>query len=119
MLTIFIRSVSDYSIQTGTLVLKHNFPTSAPRSVTAHVNIELVSSSLKPTDTQIGEWVNVIGHITDAPPRRQGTRRTRSLGTGNVVNVQAVVLWSAGSVKLGDYERILGERREVERRADK
>ncbi|KAI9711363.1 MAG: hypothetical protein M1812_007212 [Candelaria pacifica] len=112
----FLGCVTDYSTVTGTLLLKHDYPTSSPGPATARVNIDLVLSNIKATDTQIGEWVNIIGYITAPTPGRKNASLNRSIKDSNRVNVQAIALWSAGSIKLGNYERILEERKEVERR---
>lgn len=92
----------------------------------AVVDVNLLLSTLKSTDTQVGEWVNVIGYLEssneDCDARRQqlhgesaqqqggneAARRTR------VYRVQAVMLWSAGAVRIADYERVLEERKRLE-----
>ncbi|KAI9702570.1 MAG: hypothetical protein M1836_001050 [Candelina mexicana] len=109
-------SVTDYLTRSGTLVLKHNYLALSPGSATAYVNIDLILSSIKSTDTQIGEWVNIIGYITAPEFSQHHATSNRNFKASNGVNVQALVLWSAGAVNLGDYERILEERKEVERR---
>lgn len=112
-------SVAKYTTSTATLTLQHNYPAVAANSTTiALVDVNLLLSMLKPTDTQVGEWVNVIGYVTSQPvftakkERKSGSEALKRA----TVSVQAVMLWSAGSIKLGEYERVLAERQEVERR---
>ena len=112
-------SVTKYTSSTATLTLHHNYPTvsASPTSV-ASVDVNLLLSTLKPTDTQVGEWVNVIGYITSQPTRTAKTepRSASEALKWAKVFVQAVMLWSAGSIKLGEYERVLAERKDVDKR---
>ncbi len=62
---------------------------------------------MKSTDTQVGEWVNVMGYIEDD---NRGSRREKGRGraegeNAGAVRVQGIMLWSAGSVDLGQYEK--------------
>lgn len=72
------------------------------------VNVELLLSTLKSEETQIGEWVNVIGYIQD-------TRQPKPSKPSNIadaeIQVQAIILWSAGALKLDDYEKSLAEQK--------
>ncbi|KAI4122330.1 MAG: hypothetical protein LQ347_006539 [Umbilicaria vellea] len=113
----FLGCVTKYSTTSGCVTLQHVFPESLAPPVIAVVDVNLLLSTLKSTDTQVGEWVNVIGYLEssneDCDARRQqlhgesaqqqggneAARRTR------VYRVQAVMLWSAGAVRIADYER--------------
>lgn len=67
------------------------------------MDVNLVLGALCSTDTQVGEWINVMGYITvpsSTQHRDSGDKKT-------TVSVQAIVLWSAGSVKLNEYEDFL------------
>ena len=85
--------------------------------------MNLLLDNLKSTDTQVGEWVNVIGYVQDdekaTAPRncnRVLNQKTKASGmNGRVQIVQAVMLWSAGAVKLGEYEKSLEARRASEK----
>ena len=112
LLTSTTGSVSDYHVDTATLTLQHRYPASA--AVAAAVNIDLTLSTLKVTDTQVGEWVNIMGYITDGTQSKGVESRKEGNDLGLIVSVQAIILWSAGSIKLGEYERTLDERKEVE-----
>ena len=77
---------------------------------------------MKSSDTRIGEWVNVMGYIgcrtctkdADQSTRTKVPSGRRKLGTEtHEAKVQAVLLWSAGAVKLGDYEKNLENRKRV------
>lgn len=78
-------------------MLEHNYPPG--NSLAADVDIRLLLNTIKSGETQIGEWVNVIGYIEkDQPGKHTKTEPLRVL-------VQALVLWSTGPLKLQVYER--------------
>ncbi|KAI9881149.1 MAG: hypothetical protein M1830_007127, partial [Pleopsidium flavum] len=113
----FLGCVAKYTTSTALLTLQHKYPTSSPTPSTASVDVNLLLSTLKSTDTQFGEWVNVIGYVALGPVPESRVCKTSAEGARRVtVFVQAVMLWSAGSVNLGEYEKVLEERRAVARR---
>ena len=102
-------SVTKYNVRTGCLHLQHPCPLSSgkPSSiVSAVVDVGLVGPTLKSTDTQVGEWVNVIGYVVEKAV--DGTKQ--EIG----VRVQALMLWSAGAVNIKEYERAVEGRRATE-----
>lgn len=77
----------------------------------------------------MGAWVNVVGYV-EGLDGEEGSRRAKEKGgsvgkedvgveqvDGGVVRVRvkAVMLWSAGGVKIGDYERAVEGRMRAER----
>lgn len=90
----------------------------------------MILESLKREDTQVGAWVNVMGYVERV--MKEG-KRGQGRAQGNTalakdergweleepkavrVKVQAIMLWSAGGVKIGEYERILEERLKLEK----
>ncbi len=70
----------------------------------ALVDVNLVLESLGSEQTRVGEWVNVIGYITDAAPLADSREPTR---VSSRVHAQAVLLWSAGPLDVGRYETSL------------
>lgn len=110
-------SVAKYITSNASLLLQHNYPAvPASSSPVASVDVNLLLSTLKPTDTHVGEWVNVMGYVTSQSVCGSRAERPSEASKRATVSVQAIMLWSAGSIKLGDYERILAERKEVEKR---
>ncbi|KAG9242440.1 CST complex subunit Ten1 [Calycina marina] len=97
----FLGCVTSYSTKKASMTLEHNHP--AGNKLRALVNIELLLNTLKSTQTSIGEWVNVIGY-TKASATSGVSASARS---GPVVEVEALVLWSAGPLKLDGYEQSL------------
>ncbi|KAH0548599.1 hypothetical protein GP486_007858 [Trichoglossum hirsutum] len=91
-----------------------------PYPPTAYVDISLLLSSLKPTDTQFGEWVNVIGYVTEGSllVGSSGSDKKDALKSRErpSANVQAIMLWSANAIDVGEYEKALEDRLEAEKR---
>jgi hypothetical protein len=84
--------------------LRHDWPEGT--QIAALVDVKLLLENLKHEQTQTGEWVNVIGYIS---PTEQMAKRHQFLGSSATqqVHVQALLLWSAGPLKLGRYEHAL------------
>lgn len=68
------------------------------------MDIGLLVETMKTTDTQIGEWVNVVGYVGD---------KVYAQGQAGV-KVQALMLWSAEGIDLSVYERAVQGRMESE-----
>jgi hypothetical protein len=83
----------------ATLHLKDRFAsTTAPStSGSASVNVAYVLDALNIELTQVGAWVNVVGYVRSAGD--VGTDSHKSS-----CSVDAVVIWSAGAIKLDEYE---------------
>lgn len=97
------RSVTSYSTKTASLVLEHDHPPS--NAAKAVVDIKLLVTTLKGSETRIGEWVNVMGYIQTQQQSAGQTSNSHS------VQVQALVLWSSGPFSLDRYERCLESKR--------
>jgi hypothetical protein len=65
------------------------------------VDVSLILESLGEKQTRVGEWVNLIGYIT------QSSTQVKSLRATGEVAVQALLLWSAGPMNLQRYEQSL------------
>ena len=95
-------SVTDYSPKSALLTLEHNHPPGNILKV--HVDVKLLLNSLKSHQTQIGEWLNVMGYI-----ERRKKQSTPKTDEGDI-HVQALVLWSSGPFNLEGYEKSLGRK---------
>jgi hypothetical protein len=95
-------SVTSYSTATATLTLDHDFPRDT--NVSALVDMRLLLETLTTEQTRVGEWVNVVGYITSESiaTKSKGARRWPKK-----VHIQALLLWSAGSMDLQRYEKCL------------
>ena len=68
----------------------------------ALVDIELVLGNVKSYETRLGEWVHVVGYI--CAPKQSFLDRSR--GAKKEIPLQAIVIWSAGPLKLDEYEKL-------------
>ncbi|MCJ1450745.1 hypothetical protein MMC28_001079 [Mycoblastus sanguinarius] len=114
----FLGCVTKYTLSTGTLELQHTYPPPPAINVIALVDVTLLLEGLKREDMQVGEWVNVVGYVEEIikeGKRKRVDERDGDGGTGRVrrVRVKAVMLWSAGGVRIGDYERAMEERMNI------
>ncbi|KAE9377894.1 hypothetical protein N431DRAFT_328477 [Stipitochalara longipes BDJ] len=94
----FLGCVTNYSTKTALLTLEHAHPSKNP--VKAMVDVNLLLSTLKSDETQVGTWVNVLGYVE---------RKKQNLPNidEREVQIQALVLWSSGPFNLEGYERSL------------
>ncbi|KAK3378064.1 CST complex subunit Ten1 [Podospora didyma] len=103
----FSGCVTSYSIASAVLTLEHQLP-SDDHFVRALVDVKLVLERLGTDQTRIGEWVNVIGYITAInPPPAPAGERTDS-GECSKVQIQAILLWSAGPLDMQRYNTSVG-----------
>ncbi|CZR59759.1 uncharacterized protein PAC_09653 [Phialocephala subalpina] len=98
----FLGCVTKYSTKTAVLTLEHNHPPG--NMLQAQVDVNLLVTTMKSHETQIGEWVNVMGYVT---PQQSNTQAGQERLT---VNIQAIVLWSSASFNLQAYEKSLDHR---------
>jgi len=113
----FFGCVTHYALSSGTLTLQHAYPSPPTINAIALVDVTLLLEGLKREDIEVGAWVNVIGYVEDvvkdAGRKMNGKRKEEGqveAGGPVKVRVKAVMLWSAGGVKVGEYERVLEER---------
>ncbi|KAL9000520.1 MAG: hypothetical protein Q9169_000813 [Polycauliona sp. 2 TL-2023] len=85
---------------------------------------KLLLETLTWTDTQVGEWVNVMGYV-QSPEEGKGGKANRAKhgggkdgGERKVIKFQAVMLWSAGGINLWEYEKALEMRKKVDALAE-
>lgn len=107
----FLGCVLDYEDATGYVTVEHRYQinSSRPRSFTAQIDMNIVLGTAKPECFQSGSWINIIGYVQE-PPNRKSQKskasRSRSAVPGLPV-VQAVLVWSAGALKVDKYERAI------------
>ena len=114
----FLGCVTKYDLSTGVLELQHAYPSAFDTTVIALVDVNLLLENLKREDIVVGAWVNIIGYVEETVNKREKVRDLDgNMGQGGIsrvylVKVQAIMLWSAGSINIGEYERALTERLE-------
>lgn len=105
-------SVRRYEVSTGHLILEHNHPPSSTAKEPASVPVDVnhVLEDVKAEDFRVGAWLNVLGYVRERDDdNRKGSARSS-------IYVEAVMVFSAGAVRVGEYERILRDSQEVDRR---
>ena len=128
----FLGCVTRYTLSAGVLELQHAYHPPPKVPTIALVDVNVVLEGLKREDTQVGAWINVVGYVEEVvkegkraqgqaqekmgPATRNG-ERVREGPRVVRVRVQAVVLWNAGGVKIGEYERTLENRLKLEERS--
>lgn len=108
----FLSCVVDYDHKTGRLTVEHDYPRgTASKSLTrAVVDISMVLEGMKPDLLQPGNWINVIGYVRNrslSTARRSSTSRRKIVG--ELPEVQAVLVWSAGAIQVDKYEKTMAE----------
>jgi Telomere capping, CST complex subunit len=112
-----LRSVRDYDISLAQLNVEHTYPTEDPPTCVVRVDLSLVLETVHRDALDTGSWVNIIGYVkvsTSGKNKRKRSSHIEVNPTPEVV-VQAVLLWTAGSLRIGEYERAL-ERQKDERK---
>lgn len=89
-------SVNQYHHSSALLSLFHRFPSPQDNHI-AWVDISQLLDSVNQQHLEVGAWLNVIGYV--APSSSKSCTR-----------IQAIMLWSAGSINLQQYETALLQR---------
>ena len=74
------------------------------------MNVDVIVETMKREDLEVGAWVNVAGYV-------QGCKR-KARQDVLLVEVQAVMVWGARNVRLGQYEKAVAERLGAEGEVD-
>ncbi len=112
----FLGCVTKYALSSGVLELQHAYPSATDTNVIAVVDVNLLLENLKREDTVVGAWMNIVGYVEEVIDKREkGKELEGNMGQGKIprvdlVKVQAIMLWSAGGIKIGEYESALTER---------
>ena len=93
----YAESVDTYDSELAILRLRDRFPATSATSGAANVDVNNLLDVLNVETTQVGAWVNVIGYV-----RQNIEMQPTSKSRGSTVD--AVLIWSAGAVKLDEYE---------------
>lgn len=115
--------MEQYDVASATLTLKHRYPEHSPdRRIV--VDIDHLLEDMDRHNLDCGAWVNVMGYVKGAleqhPAEKTGgarsekeSRRQSRVGHGCLL-VAPIMLWSAGAIDLGAYERALEARKQAD-----
>ncbi|KAJ5760576.1 hypothetical protein N7520_007732 [Penicillium odoratum] len=121
----FLGCVRQYNVAIGHLILEHNYPRSKSESSTVAVDINAVLESLTAEDLRVGTWLNVLGYVRDSTTPESFSSQVDSQNLNSTVPIkvasrpvyiEAVMVFPAGAIALGEYERILRHVQDVESR---
>ena len=115
ILLTFRRSIVQYEPVEACVVLEHAYPKDASPIPRIRVDISLVLENVKSTTLAAGAWINVIGYILALPRSIRKKRDDRLRCADQSAHLQAVLIWSAGAIRIGEYEHTLEEQRLVQR----
>lgn len=87
------------------------------------VDVSPLLESLKSEDLSVGTWLNVVGYIRplqhESQSQSQRSSRRNSARGGPLCVVDAVMIFSAGSIEISEYECILSDLLVLEQRVAK
>ncbi|KAJ5157417.1 uncharacterized protein N7482_008517 [Penicillium canariense] len=129
----FLGCVRQYDVKTGHLILEHNYPRSRKEPCSVSVDVNAVLEDLTSEELRVGAWLNVLGYVRDSTTptpsfcSSQLDSSQQSIGASEIVNIpvkvaprpvyiDAVMVFPAGAIAVGEYERILRNAQDVERR---
>ncbi|OQN95655.1 hypothetical protein B0A48_18179 [Cryoendolithus antarcticus] len=91
----FLGCVSSYDVPSATLIFEDHAAIS--RRSTVLVNVDGITSTLNAELTQIGALLNVVGYVDHRSVVNASEKKSSA-------NVNALMIWSAGAVKVDEYE---------------
>ncbi|KAI2640077.1 CST complex subunit Ten1 [Xylaria nigripes] len=102
----FLGCVTGYSTRSAEITLKHGYP-KGNGDVEAIVDVRLLLQTVKSEQTDVGQWIHVIGYLTSIRHTTAATdyRNCPERKTVLRVGVQALILWTAQDLDLGAYEK--------------
>ncbi|KAJ5948595.1 hypothetical protein N7454_001902 [Penicillium verhagenii] len=128
----FLGCVRQYDVAVGHLVLEHNYPRTKEEPSMVSVDINAVLETLTAEDLSVGTWLNVLGYVRESTTpepsfsssqmdsqlsfSQPATRTSNSKVASRPVYIEAVMVYRAGAIALGEYERILQHVQDVESR---
>ncbi|EEP77134.1 predicted protein [Uncinocarpus reesii 1704] len=123
----FLGCVSKYAVAKGVLTLESPPTADQHRSYglarpAIDVNINLLLGSLSHSEVDIGSWINIVGYVRQLVPAPNTTRQYQLSRAGSKdkapqsVYVEALMIIPAGGIRIGEYERVVSESRELYRR---
>ncbi|KAI1428653.1 CST complex subunit Ten1 [Xylaria sp. FL1777] len=93
-----VESAELFRIIPARVAVEHRCPRENDH-VEAFVDVKLLLETLKSEQTDVGQWVHVIGYLSSI---HRNSSRSK---TGPRVVVQALILWVARDLDLGAYEK--------------
>lgn len=101
-----MKSVRAYNVTTGHLILEHNYrrQNGSGDNAVVEVDVNPLLETMTSEDLRVGTWLNVLGYVR----RKEQTPNVRE------DYIEAVLVFQAGAVALGEYERIVRDAQDVD-----
>ncbi|KAJ5408473.1 hypothetical protein N7509_002356 [Penicillium cosmopolitanum] len=129
----FLGCVRQYNVTEGHLILEHNYLRGNEEANIVSVDINAVLEDVTSEELRVGAWLNVIGYVRDCHSPsgsfsssqldaqsqhsiESSSAKVPSTVPSRPVYIDAVLVYPAGAIALGEYERILRNLLDVERR---
>lgn len=94
-----------YNVATGHLILEHNYRRqNGSGNAVIEVDINPLLEAMTSEELRVGAWLNVLGYVR----RKEQTPGMRK------DYIEAVMVFQAGAVALGEYERIVRDAQDVD-----
>lgn len=113
-------------------MLEHHYPRTKSEASSVTVDINAVVDDLNSELVRVGAWLNVMGYIRELntptssftssqlDSQLEGSQSSLTVIPTKVsprpVLIEAVIVFSAGAIAVGDYERILRQSQDIEQR---
>lgn len=111
---ISLDSVVQYDSTTGRLLLEHAFPETVHSKHQVWVDVNLVLETIDAQALCQGAWLNVIGYTRNTS-RQIESKTALEQDSGHGMALQAILVWSAGALRVNEYTSILEDQRLVQR----
>lgn len=111
---ISLDSVVQYDSTTGRLLLEHAIPKAVHSKQQVWVDVNLVLETIDVQALCQGAWLNVIGYTRNTG-RQIESKTSLEQGSRQGMALQAILVWSAGALRVNEYASILEDQRRVQR----
>ncbi|KIW61456.1 hypothetical protein PV05_01576 [Exophiala xenobiotica] len=111
-----IGCIVDYDIARGQIVLEHAYPKNIQPISRVLVDIDLVLETTEPSTLITGSWINVIGYTRRTRLNIRKSKAQLRQPVNESSSLQAVLIWTAGALKITDYEITLEEQRSAQKK---
>lgn len=105
----------DYDVAKGRLLLEHAYPKQARPTPRVCVDVNLILESVHPLALSRGSWINIIGYTQETSLQNRKKSEQLQPRKDEVVLVQAILIWNAGSLRIEDYEITIEDQRAAQR----
>lgn len=89
------------------MTLAHYYPKELPKAAEIAVDIQMPLESVEAHEIEVGCWLNVIGYVRQPLRKRKRKQSRPETADSMATTIQAIMLWNAGALDIGNYESAL------------